>query len=316
MSDAIAKNEIRFDGLYSHPECEKDNQIYYLRFYSDGTVIHTSSSGSPHDLKTWFNKDHVSASKGAYEQDGKNIKFTVGGMFGRSEFSGEVDGLNLKLHQQGKNQKAVDHVYTFVSWDSKRHCDNWEEHAPEVTSAEMSDKELLALLENGGQLPVSYFGGGMVQVEQGDLPAEEVLPALKSFLSLDTEQRQTDARHLLAYCNSTILAVGEDVIEDMGGVKPTLDQIWNHVKVRHIFFDKLDAGKYVSKPTVYVQIEASIRWEPEHGLQMSWADGGQLVKVGPFDGHPTNGHAKADASYDQYVFYCSFPEHCTFPDTV
>ena len=30
---------------------------------------------------------------------------------------------------------------------------------------------------------------------------------------------------------------------------------------------------------------------PEHGLQMSWADGTNLVKVSEFDGHPTNGHA-------------------------
>lgn len=42
--------------------------------------------------------------------------------------------------------------------------------------------------------------------------------------------------------------------------------------------------------------------EEEHGLLMSWEDGSKLVKVSDFDGHPTNGHAGADVSRDQFVY--------------
>lgn len=325
MADEVASNDIRFDGLYSHPECERYDSIYYLRFYPDGDVIYVSSSGSPHDLKNWFNKDHGTVSKGSFEHDGEKIEFSVAGFGKRSNFIGEIDGLSIKVHKSGKSQRPEDQVYTFVSWDSKRRCDNWEDHkenngsdakSDEVSEAVLTDKELLNLLEKGGKLSISYFGGNTVELHECDLPVEEALPALKSFLALNTDHRQADARHLFAYCNETILAVGEDVIEDMGGVKPTLDQIWDHVKVRHIFFGKLDVGKYVSTPTVYLQIEADVSWEPEHGLQMSWADGNQLVKVGPFNGPPTNGHAKADPSFDKFVFYSSFAELCTLPDNV
>ena len=171
----------------------------------------------------------------------------------------------------------------------------------------MTDNELLIILEKGGQVSVPYFDGSMIQVEKCDLSLEEVLPAFKRFLSLTAEQRRSDARHLLAYCKMIVYAVGEDALEDMGGSEPGASLI---------FFDKLEAGKYASKPTIYVQIEGNVDWEPEHGLQMSWAEGDRLVKVSAFDGHPTNAHASAKPEDDQYVFECYKREFCTFPDPV
>lgn len=178
----------------------------------------------------------------------------------------------------------------------------------------MTDKELQHLIETGGMIAIPYFDGAMIKIEQGDMPVEEALPALKSFLSLTAEQRRSDGRHLVAYCKMMVDAVGEEVLEDMGGRVPDAVEIWTYVDIRLLFFGKLDAGQYVTKPTVYVQIEGNVAWEPEHGLQMSWADGNRLVKVGEFDGHPTNGHAMADPARDQYVFSCYKPELCTLPD--
>lgn len=178
----------------------------------------------------------------------------------------------------------------------------------------MNDQDLLMILENGGQVPVPYFDGDMTQIIDCDIARDEALEALKNFLALTNEQRLSDGRHLVAYCKMMIDAVGEEILEDMDGVEPTVAQIWDYVRIKYIFFGKLEVGKYASKPTVYVEIEGEVAWEPEHGLQMSWADGSQLVKVGAFDGHPTNGHAMADPTRDQHVFSCYDLALCTFPD--
>lgn len=180
----------------------------------------------------------------------------------------------------------------------------------------MTDKDLLNVLENGGKIAVPYFSGTMVQIDRCDLSPQEALPALKNFLTLSPEKRMADARHLLAYCKMMVDAVGQEILEDMGGLEPILETIWNYVRVNQLFFGKLGAGKYAATPTVFVQLEGDVAWEIEHCLQMSWAEGKRLVKVGAFDGHPTNGHASANPADDQYVFVCYKPELCTLPDPV
>lgn len=180
----------------------------------------------------------------------------------------------------------------------------------------MTDKELLNVLENGGQVAVPYFDGDLIEVHvSSKLDSAELLPVLKNFLMLSADNRRSDARHLVAYCKLMMDAVGDDIIiEDLNGEQPTEENIWNHTRIRHIFFGRLEAGKYAARRTIYLQIEGEVAWEPEHGLQMSWADGKRLVKAGAFDGHPTNGHASAKPERDKYVFSCYTPELCTLPD--
>ena len=179
----------------------------------------------------------------------------------------------------------------------------------------MTDKELLSILNNSGQVSVPYFDGVKLSVDLDSLTASEALPALKNFLALSAENRQSDAHHLVAYCKMMMDAVGdEEILEDMDGNAPTIENTWNYAKPTLLFFGKLEAGKYAARPTVYVQIEGRVAWEPEHGLQMSWADGNRLVKAGAFDGHPTNGHAYGKPERDQYVFYCYDLTLCTYPD--
>jgi hypothetical protein len=166
----------------------------------------------------------------------------------------------------------------------------------------MTDEQLLTILDAGDKLSIPYFGGQEITVASEDLPPAEALPALKNFLQLSNEQRLKDGRHLLAYCREMAEAIGDEVYEEMGGEEPSVDQIWDFVEICHIFFGKLEKGKYAERDTVFLQLEGNVEWEPEHGLQMSWADGCKLVKVGSFDGHPTNGHAYADPTRDQYIY--------------
>ena len=178
----------------------------------------------------------------------------------------------------------------------------------------MSDRDLLDILENGGEIAVPYFNGNKISIFSDDISPEEALEPLTNFLQLTNQQRVSDSRHLVAYCKFMVYAVGEEILEDMGGVQPEGEEIWDHVKITHIFLSKLEAGKYASEPTIFVETEANVAWEPEHGLQMSWANGNKLVKVSAFDGHPTNGHASAKPEDDKYVFCCYDSEFATLPD--
>jgi hypothetical protein len=46
---------------------------------------------------------------------------------------------------------------------------------------------------------------------------------------------------------------------------------------------------------------------------MSWRDGYELVKLSPFNGHATNGHAYDDLSKDAFIYYSARAEMCTKP---
>lgn len=179
----------------------------------------------------------------------------------------------------------------------------------------MTDDEIAALLEDGGQVPVPYFDGRALTVHYfGDFATEELVPVMRNFLSLDPERRERDGRHLVAYCEMMVDAVGPEMLEDMGGEVPTAERIWDHVRPHGLGFSVLDAGRYADRRTVFAVVEGEVAWEPEHGLLMSWADGNRLVRVSEYDGHPTNGHASANPDKDTCVFACYKPELCTTPD--
>lgn len=178
----------------------------------------------------------------------------------------------------------------------------------------LSDTDLLEILNSGGDVPVAYFDNQRISVNNDKLDPNKALIVLKNFLTLSTDHRTQDTRHLYAYYKYTFQTAQEYVLEDMDGVVPTIDEIWDHVTPTLIYFDHLDAGKYVKVPTTFLMLEGQVAWEIEHGLLMSWNDGRSLVKVGQFDGHPTNGHARANPALDKYVYYTSNESFCTRPD--
>ena len=180
----------------------------------------------------------------------------------------------------------------------------------------MTDADLLKLIQDGGKLEVPYFAGQLVGLDNLDeIAPEVVLPALKAFLSLSQDDAKTDARHLYAYYQSICMAVGEDdVHEEMSGIPSGPEEIWKYARPSLLFFNQLENPKYADPLTVFVVLEGRVEWEPEHGLQMSWENGRELVKAGSFDGHPTNGHAYADPSKDAFVHWSSDPEFATRAD--
>ena len=178
----------------------------------------------------------------------------------------------------------------------------------------MTEETLAAALE-AGAIEIPYFDGASVAVDNvNGLPLHQVLPVFSAFLELTADNRRADARHLVAYCQMMMEAVGEEeILEDLNGEAPTLENIWTFAQPSLLYFSHLTAGKYAERDTTYVMLEGNVNWEPEHGLLMSWQDGNKLVKVGAFDGHPTNGHAMADPEQDKYVF-ASDERHSTLAD--
>jgi hypothetical protein len=184
-----------------------------------------------------------------------------------------------------------------------------------MKGATLNDDDARHLLENGGSLAIPYFGGAVLRVEPSDIPSELALPALRAFLERSAADQHADSHHLLAYWASTLESCGEDVLELLpDGTPPTAPTVWGLVRPTTVFFSMIEAGKYAPVDTAYIEVEAEVAWEPEHGLELSWESGRYLVKVGPFDGHPTNGHAYAKPEKDRFVFLGGSPEESTLRD--
>ena len=60
-------------------------------------------------------------------------------------------------------------------------------------------------------------------------------------------------------------------------------EIWQHVRPTEVMLERSRHD-----PHVYVVAAAECAWEPEHGLQLVFRQGDELIRVGPQDGHLTD----------------------------
>lgn len=176
----------------------------------------------------------------------------------------------------------------------------------------MTDEGLVGAIA-AGTIDVPYFGGATVAIENiAELPLDEIIPVLGDFCSLTIHNRRSDARHLLACCHAMMRAIGGDQVRaNLGGVDPTLDNIWSFVQPSLLYFAR---GTYAGREHAFVVLEALADWDRTDGLLMSWRGGGRLMKAGVFDGHATNGDAFADPSRDEFVFATTLHGLSTRPD--
>jgi hypothetical protein len=111
--------ELRHDGIYQSSAQSDDGDTYwsYLRFYPDGTVIDTSSTGEPADLQPWFNRRMDDPSVGHVSVQGNHLRFSQASKEGTVDYQGTIDGNTLHLasysHINGHRDNLV---YTFVKW--------------------------------------------------------------------------------------------------------------------------------------------------------------------------------------------------------
>jgi hypothetical protein len=109
--------------------------------------------------------------------------------------------------------------------------------------------------------------------------------------------------HLWAYYDSVASAFTEEQRREYE--IPELDRaidIWQEVTIELPPALTIGRPPHTPDPS-YLSFEGNVSWEPEHGLQLVFAHGSSVCKVGPYDGHETNANAYDDLEL-LGVVYC------------
>ena len=145
-----------------------------------------------------------------------------------------------------------------------------------------------------GPVAVPYFDGqklpftldGLTEADQAEAEV-----AVNAFFALGNDARLATSAHVLANYRHMADIMGEDDLDchiDAAGA------VWAHVRPTEIFLTR----RHRRDRAVYVQLLAECDWEQEHGLQIVYRRGAELVRVSEQDGHLTLTDA-ADLPEDQ-----------------
>jgi hypothetical protein len=152
------------------------------------------------------------------------------------------------------------------------------------------------------------FGGAEVELEEFGPMTPEARAALGRFLALPPEALAEATRHVYAYYRDVRAMIGDEGRLDAEmGVPHGPEAIWTHVQPRFLSLEQA----HDDETTWSVSLEAECDWEVEHGLQVCWRDGTDVVKVGGFDGHVTNEDAQDDPGQAEVVYAAVSPEWVT-----
>jgi hypothetical protein len=149
-------------------------------------------------------------------------------------------------------------------------------------------------------LPVGALGGRscffvLVGYEE-DPNQEDFHAAIASMLSVEND--------LLREATPDVFRYYEDMNSewepgDPEYVEAEVQDIWKHVQLgRELHVSRRSRADRA----VYVSLECSCDWGPEHGLQVVFKQGRAVAKVGPYDGHLTNVDAYADPTLEGVVY--------------
>lgn len=101
-SATTAGCKIEMEGIYHSPVDSVTSA--YLRFYSDGTVLHTTSIEKPQEVMKFFNKEHAKqVLKGDYSFGKCYVTCSVYGKTGKMKFAGSVKGDSLFLEAKNSS---------------------------------------------------------------------------------------------------------------------------------------------------------------------------------------------------------------------
>jgi hypothetical protein len=78
--------DVRYDGLYRYHEPAKQVSIY-LRFYPDGTVLSTASTGKPDEVAKWLHRGSKIDS-GNFAVEKEEIRFAISTAQGSNDCGG------------------------------------------------------------------------------------------------------------------------------------------------------------------------------------------------------------------------------------
>lgn len=110
----------------------------------------------------------------------------------------------------------------------------------------------------------------------------DVVDAVQRFLALGLEDRGAATGQVFKNFSDSAEAVSEVDVEITDP-----DRVWDHVRVTGIYVDR----RHRWDKDVYIQVACDCDWEIEHGLQLVFRRGSQLVRVSDQDGHLTQADA-------------------------
>lgn len=132
-------------------------------------------------------------------------------------------------------------------------------------------------------LPIPFFNGQKLPVTIEGLKEsdqKEIEDAISSFLKLGCVDRLAISGYVFANYQQTAELVSED---DLGCHIESEQAVWDHVQPGAIYISR----RHRRDCAIYLMIGANCDWEPEHGLQIVYRRGSELVRVSQQDGHLT-----------------------------
>jgi hypothetical protein len=132
-------------------------------------------------------------------------------------------------------------------------------------------------------LPTPFFHGQKLPVTIEGLKEsdqKEIEDAISSFLRLGRIERLAISGYVFANYQQTAELVSED---DLVCHIESEQAVWEHVQPGAIYISRRDRRDCA----IYLMVGANCDWEPEHGLQIVYRRGSELVRVSQQDGHLT-----------------------------
>jgi hypothetical protein len=109
---------LQYNGLYVSRERDNGGSKYYtyLRFYEDGLVMKSSSTGTPQEVIGWLHRDRPNRAKGFFQTQDNKIHFAVTSQSGVIVYEGEIRGNRLNLNSYSHiNGHTASEEYVFVA---------------------------------------------------------------------------------------------------------------------------------------------------------------------------------------------------------
>jgi hypothetical protein len=150
-------------------------------------------------------------------------------------------------------------------------------------------------------MSVSSLGGKVCRIVVAgydeDSKKDEFHSAIANFLRLPPSALQEVSPHVFRYyqvCNSNWEPDDEEFVDI-----ESPSYVWRHVQFGS---EPIVRRRAYGDKGIYVSIECSCDWEPEHGLQIVFKNGQRVNKIGSYDGHLTNSDAYADDELEDVIF--------------
>ena len=152
-----------------------------------------------------------------------------------------------------------------------------------------------------GERPIAMLGGArcciVVEGYDEDDSKQDFHRAIANFLAADEAVLKAASSAVFAYYKDMLAytSPGDEAYVPIASP----DDVWSHVQFG---YEPIVSRYHHGDKRVYISLECNCDWEPEHGLQIVFRDGNRVCKVGPYDGHLTNGDTSGDGSADEVIY--------------